>query len=138
MKKAVIADTGIFVAYLNRNEKFHNWTKEQLDKITPPLITCEAVIAESCFLLQNIRFGNEKIFELLETGLVVISFNLESEISRIKKLMMRYSNVPMSFADACLVRMSEQYSDSVILTLDSDFRIYRKNKRQNIDVIIPD
>jgi len=52
--------------------------------------------------------------------------------------MMRYSNVPMSFADACLVRMSEQYSDAVILTLDSDFRIYRRNKRQNIAVIIPD
>lgn len=67
MKETVIADTGIFVAYLNRREKFHNWTKEQLDKIPPPLITCEAVIAESCFLLQHIRFGNEKFFELLET-----------------------------------------------------------------------
>ena len=138
MKETIIADTGIFVAYLNRYEKFHDWTKEHLDKIPPPLITCEAVVAESCFLLRNVRFGNEKFFELLETGLVVISFHLEGEISRIRNLMMRYSNVPMSFADACLVRMSEQYSDAVVLTLDSDFRIYRRNKRQHIRAIIPD
>jgi len=138
MKQAVIADTGIFVAYLNRHEKFHNWTKEQLDRVSPPLITCEAVIAESCFLLQRIRFGNEKFFELLETGLILISFHLESEISKIRRLMNRYSDVPMSFADACLVRMSEQYSDAVVLTLDSDFRIYRRNKRQSIPLIIPD
>ncbi len=75
MKKAVIADAGIFVAYLNHYEKFYNWTKEQLDKIPPPLITCEAVIAESCFLLQRARFGNEKFFELLETGICCYFFS---------------------------------------------------------------
>lgn len=44
----------------------------------------------------------------------------------------------MSLADACLVRMSEIYANSVVFTLDSDFRIYRKNKKQMINLIIPD
>jgi predicted nucleic acid-binding protein len=112
--------------------------KKQLAKISPPLITCEAVIAESCFLLQNISGGSDRIFEMLEAGFIVVSFRLNDEISRIRELMKDYADVPMSFADACLVRMSEQYSDSVIISLDSDFRIYRKNRRQRIPLIIPD
>lgn len=138
MKQTVIADTGVIIAYLNRREKFHNWAKAQLDKILPPLITCEAVIAESCFLIQNITGGSEKIFEILESGFMLVSFRLENEITKIRELMKRYAGVPMSFADACLVRMSEQYSDGVVLTLDSDFRIYRKNGRQKIPLIIPE
>lgn len=137
MKQLVIVDTGVIIAYLNRREKFHNWAKEQLDKIFPPLITCEAVIAESCFLLQNID-GTEKLFQILESGFILVSFRLEDQISKIRDLMKRYADVPMSFADACLVRMTEQYPDALILTLDSDFRIYRKNRRYKIPLIIPE
>jgi predicted nucleic acid-binding protein len=136
--KTVIADTGILIAYLNRREKFHSWAKEQLAKVSPPLITCEAVIAETCFLLQNVSGGTDKIFEMLEAGFIVVLFRLDKEIRIIRELMKHYADVPMSFADACLVRMSEQYSDAVILTLDSDFRIYRKNRRQKIPLIMPE
>ena len=52
--------------------------------------------------------------------------------------MQRYESVPMSLADACLVRMSEIYTDTSILTLDSDFRIYRQYKNQVIPVIMPE
>jgi predicted nucleic acid-binding protein len=138
MRKAVIIDTGVMVAYLNRREKYHEWAKEKLTKVTPPLITCEAAIAETCFLLSKTDSGTEKLFELLETGHVIIPFHLEGEIKNIKELITRYANVPMSLADACLVRMSEQYAESEVFTLDSDFRIYRKNKRQVIPLIIPE
>jgi predicted nucleic acid-binding protein len=137
VRQITIVDTGILVAYLNRREKYHEWTKDQLSNIFPPLITCEAVIAESCFLLKNIPHGNERLFELLESEFIFTSFQLEREIKSIKQLMIQYSSVPMSLADACLVRMSELYSNSTILTLDSDFNIYRKHKRFAIDVILP-
>jgi len=65
-------------------------------------------------------------------------FDLQSEIVLIKKLVEKYKNIPMSLADACLVRLSGQISDSVIYTLDTDFRIYRKNQRNIIPLIIPD
>ncbi|MDZ7288861.1 MAG: PIN domain-containing protein [candidate division KSB1 bacterium] len=138
MRKAVIIDTGVLVAYLNRREKYHQWTKEKLAQVAPPLMTCEAVIAETCFLLSKTDSGTEKLFELLETGHIIIPFRLEHEIKNIKELMTRYANVPMSLADACLVRMSEQDPDSEVLTLDRDFRIYRKNRRQVIPLIIPE
>jgi predicted nucleic acid-binding protein len=51
--------------------------------------------------------------------------------------MQRYASVPMSLADACLVRMSEVYENSQIITLDSDFTIYRKQRNQTIPVIMP-
>lgn len=138
MRQIAIVDTGILVAYLNRREKYHEWTKNQLSKIFPPLITCEAVIAESCFLLQNIPHGSEKLFELFESELIFLSFQLDREINNIKQLMIQYASVPMSLADACLVRMSELHSNSTIVTLDSDFNIYRKHQRLAIDVILPD
>jgi len=82
--------------------------------------------------------GPQNILKLLERELIQISFQLESEISSIKTLMNKYRNIPMSLADACLVRMSEQMSDSAICTLDSDFKIYRKDKRNIIPVIMPE
>ena len=51
--------------------------------------------------------------------------------------MLRYANVPMSVADACLVRMSELVADCTVFTLDGDFRVYRRNKRQKIPVLMP-
>jgi predicted nucleic acid-binding protein len=138
MKQKVIVDTGVLVAYLNRREKFHEWTKEQLKDIAPPLITCEAVIAETSFLLGKTKDGIEKLFELFEAGHIVITFRLENEIKTIKGLISRYANAPMSLADACSVRMSEQYPNSEVFTVDSDFRIYRKNRRQLISLIVPE
>lgn len=138
MREITIVDTGILVAYLNRREKYHEWTKSELSKTIPPLLTCEAVIAESCFPLKDIPQGSEKIFELLETEFILTPFRLEQETRSIKELVIRYSNVPISLADACLVRMSELYSNSTILSLDSDFNIYRKHKRFAIPVILPE
>lgn len=112
--------------------------KTQLNKVNVPFLTCEAVITESCFLLQNLHAGQDAIFGLLRDRLLAISFNLEFETTAINELMNRYRSVPMSFADACLVRMSELYPNSLLLTLDSDFTIYRKNRNQLISLIIPD
>lgn len=135
MKHNVIIDTGVLVAYLNQREQFHNWAKIELNKIKPPLLTCEAVIVESCFLLQNAYGAKNKIFSLIKTEKIIIPFHLTEDIIQIELLIKRNENVPMSLADACLVRMSELIIGSSILTLDSDFNIYRKNKNEIIDLI---
>lgn len=137
MYRQVLVDTGILVSLLNRQDRFHEWTKAQWKQIEPPLNTCEPVITEACFLLQNIYGGREAIMSLLSTKVVRVSFNLNTEIESIAFLLNRYRSVPMSLADACLVRMSELFSQSLILTLDSDFQIYRQNKNQIIPVIMP-
>lgn len=137
MNSKVIIDTGVLVAYLNKREKFHEWAKIELSKINPPLLTCEAVIVESYFLLKSTYGVVDLIFSLLRTKQITIPFSLTDEMLEIEVLMKRYQNVPMSLVDACLVRMSELIPESVVLTLESDFRIYRKNRNEAIDLIIP-
>lgn len=95
------------------------------------------MLSEACFLLRNVYGGQEAVISLLNTGLIQIPFRLNEEAEPIRELLTRYQSVPMSLADACLVRMAEQYLESLVLTLDSDFRIYRKNRNQTIPVIMP-
>ena len=75
--------------------------------------------------------------DLLQRKIVVPSFRLEGQIRPVQKLLKKYRSVPMSLADACLVRMSELYPDNCVLTLDSDFSLYRRNGRQVIPVTMP-
>ena len=74
---------------------------------------------------------------LLRADLICIEFNLGEEVQAIDELMQRYQSVPMSLADACLVRMAELNPASEILTLDSDFLIYRKFRNRPISLIMP-
>ena len=138
MTRPVLIDTGPLVAYLNRADHHYRWAKSQLAGLSPPLLTCEAVLAETCFILQKYPGGQAAVLELLRRDAIRIGFSLQQEIEPISRLMARYANVPISLADASLVRMSEIFADSPVLTLDSDFRIYRRNGRQAIPLIIPD
>lgn len=135
--KIVIIDTGPLVAFLNKSDRYHNWTVTQFAQLKPPFFTCESVISEVCFLLRHSENGSHNTFLLLERELIKILFKLESEVSTIKNLMKKYKDIPMSLTDACLVRMSEQITDSTICTLDGDFKIYRKEKRKVIPLIMP-
>ena len=134
--KRVIIDTGPLVAFLNPRDHYHEWTKLQTAHIEPPLFTCEAVLAEACFLLK--RFDCcFALFEQIERGLLKIPFKVGDEVSEVSQLIKRYQQIPMSFADACLVRMSEILSNSTLFTLDSDFHFYRKSGRKVIPLISP-
>ena len=137
MQKSVILDTGVLVAFLMPSDKHHHWAVSSLQATKYPVLTCEAVLTETCFLLQRIQLGREKVLQLVKQEYIKIPFCLSDEIEQIENLMQRYQSVPMSLADACLVRMSETYSQTSILTLDNDFRIYRKNRNQEISVIMP-
>lgn len=137
MKREVILDTGPLVAFVNGRDRYHEWAKLQWDQIEPPLLTCEAVLSEACFLLRRIEGGQTAVLELLKRNVLHLGFRIDDSVKEIAWLLNKYSNVPISLADACLVRMSELNADSPILTMDTDFRIYRKNKRYAIPLISP-
>jgi predicted nucleic acid-binding protein len=132
-----LIDTGPLVAYLDRRDHRHRWAFERFAEIAPPLLTCESVITEACFLTRHISGGSESVLRLLEQGAVRIQFSVQEESNALAALMRRYRNVPMSLADACLVRMSELTADCVVLTLDGDFRIYRRHRRRSIPLLVP-
>ncbi len=138
MRRNVLLDTGALVGFLNKRETCHSWAIEQWKTVEPPLLTCEAVITEACFLLQDVYGGEDAVIRLISSKTIEIPFHISEEIADIQILMKRYQNVPMSLADACLVRMSELILGSSVLTLDSDFLIYRKNKNEIIDLMIAD
>ena len=137
MSRQILLDTGPLVAFINPRDNFHEWAVTEWSTSNVPVLTCEAVITEACFLLRNVYRGEEEVMNLLETGIIHIPFCLSDEVVAIRQFLTRYQSVPMSIADACLVRMTELYSECVVLTLDSDFNIYRKNRDRLITTITP-
>ena len=133
----VILDTGPLVAVLDKRDRYHDWAVNQWGNIAKPVLTCEAVISEACFLLKNVYGGEDAVMGLVSNGYIEVLFRFSDDVTPVRELMQKYKSVPMSFADACLVRMSESIAGSTVLTLDTDFRIYRKNRTEAIDVIIP-
>ena len=133
----VILDTGPLVALLNSRDRHHEWAVDQWSRIAPPLLTCDAVLAEACFLVQPFAGGQNAVLDLLRRSVLDASFQLAEEAGALSRLLKKYSDVPMSLADGCLVRMSELNDDWAVMTLDSDFRLYRKNGRQVIPTLTP-
>jgi uncharacterized protein len=138
MSRLILADTGPLVALFHGEDSAHSWALARFQEFTEPLVTCEAVLTEALHLLRKLPPAYFSLLALWEREMVRIRFSAESEKDAIRKLLRRFGNVPMSFADACLVRMSEIHSDCAIWTLDSDFRVYRRSSRQSIPLLIPD
>jgi predicted nucleic acid-binding protein len=133
----IVVDTGPLVAILNRRDKHHAWAREHFARLSPPLLTCEGVLSEASYLLGHGSSGGAAVVTLVERGVLRVEFRCQDEAPRVRGLMERYASVPMAFADACLVRMAELHHDATVWTVDSDFRIYRKNGRQRIPTLSP-
>jgi predicted nucleic acid-binding protein len=138
MKEPVgLLDTGPLVSFLADGLEFHEWAVEQWRKLRPPLLTCEPVLTEASFLLKREGRAVDALFALMERGVIRIAIAVEREQADLRALMRRYRNRPMSLADACLVRLSEIHGAAEVVTLDSDFRIYRRHGNKVIPVRIP-
>ena len=137
MLRQVIVDTSILVALIDQRDSHHEWARQQLGGIAPPLLTCEAVISEAWFLLKRVRNGREALLLLLEQDQISVAFDLNTELLSVVALMRRYESVPTALADSELVRMAELYPNSSVFTLDSDFQVYRKNRNIPIPLITP-
>jgi uncharacterized protein len=137
MESPVVLDAGPLVAILNRDDEFHFWAIAQLGEIRGEIITCEAVVAETYFLIRQVPGAVAVLLNLLEAGAVKLRFDLDANLSTVGRLVRKYHDIPMSLADACLVRMSELHDRSRVFTLDSDFKLYRRHGRQAIPLIFP-
>jgi predicted nucleic acid-binding protein len=129
-----IADTGFLVAFANARDLHHAWALSVASRITEPLLTCEAVLAEAAFHLGD----SALVLEMVTTGLVHPSFEANQHLPHLAALARRFSDRQPDLADLCLIRMSELYpKHSVVTTDEADFRIYRRNKREVIPLICP-
>lgn len=132
-----LLDTGPLVAYLASDDRDHAWACSLFDATSGPLITCEPVLTEAFFLLRAHPPHVAALEQMLCDDVFDISFSLADEAHSVVALRRNYQNVPMSLADACMVRLSEMHPKLSLLTLDSDFQIYRRHKRQLISIVTP-
>ena len=133
---AVLLDTGVIVALLDKSERNHGRCVEAVAELEGTLVTCEAVIAEACYLLRTVRGASEAVLENVERGIFQIPFQLSSESAAVRALVRKYRSVPMDLADACLVRLAELSGTGRILTLDDDFDVYRWRKTTKFERLV--
>ena len=133
-----IVDTGPLVAFFDRAERHHRWVIDRLEELEPPLLVCEPVLTEAAFLLAPHSRGQDALFSLLQNGALRLAFRIEEHVATLRKMLVKYSDTPISLADACIVRMAEIHERHSVLTLDSDFSIYRKYDRAPLTLIHPD
>jgi uncharacterized protein len=135
MAKNVLVDSGFLVALLSQRDAHHTWAAGQAANFPPPWTTAEAIISEAFHLLGP--RGGPALSALLHRRALLLGFALDANLDPVLKLLEKYSNVPMSLADACLVRMTETQSNPALLTTDGDFLVYRRLGRQVIPTVMP-
>ena len=123
--KPVLLDTGVIVALLDRSERLHEACAEAVRELEAPLITCEAVIAESCYLLRKLAGAAEAVIDNVAAGIFQIPFQLSQEAAGVKQILRKYRDRQIDLADACLIRLADEFGTADILTLDRDFAVYR-------------
>jgi len=136
MARNVLVDAGFVVALLSSRDAHHQWAMTQAPALPPPWSTCEAVLSEAFHLLG--ARGTHSLGMLLRRRALFVAFEIRENLEPVLRLIEKYRDVPMSLADACLVRMSETLADPVILTTDKDFRIYRRHSRQTVPCVTPE
>jgi predicted nucleic acid-binding protein len=130
-------DTGPLVALLKADDRHHGWAVSSMKQLPADgLVTCEAVVSEASFLLGRWPRAVDALFGKLGDRTLSLEA-LTDDSAAIHALMKRYRNVPASYADACLIRLSERHPEATVFTIDSDFSVYRRNDRQVIPLLSP-
>jgi predicted nucleic acid-binding protein len=132
-----IVDTGPLVAFFDRAERHHRWVTERIAELEAPLLVCEPVLTETAYLLARYPRARDALFNLLQNGALSVAFRIEEHVGEVRGLLQKYRDTPMSLADACVVRMAEIHERHAVLTLDSDFLIYRKHGRLPLSLVHP-
>ncbi len=134
---AAIVDTGPLIAFLDRSERHHRWVAARIEELDAPLLLCEPVLTAAMYLLMRYPNAQDTLLALLQNGALLIAFRVDEHVPALRKLQRKYRDTPMSLADACIVRMAELYDRHAVLTLDSDFLVYRKNGKTALSLIHP-
>jgi predicted nucleic acid-binding protein len=135
--KPVLLDTGVIVALLDRSERHHARCARALENLEQPLATCEAVIAESCYLLRDLSGAPETVLANVEQGIFQIPFQLNRAAAVVRSILRKYRDLPADFADTCLIQLADELDTGEILTLDSDFARYRWRRNRPFQMLIP-
>lgn len=133
--KPVLLDTGVIVALLDRSEKRHKACAAAVQEVEAPLITCEAVIAESCYLLRNLAGASEAVVANVAAGIFQIPFQLSQEAAAVQQVLRKYRDRRIDLADSCLIHLADEFGTGDILTLDGDFSIYRWGRNKTFRVL---
>jgi len=133
----IIADTGALVALLDRSDQHHEWAVQCFKNLRPPLLTCESVLTEAWHLLGHAEASRRALVEMCRAEVVKVVFDLKAELSPVLKLLEKYADTPMDFADACLVQLVESIGEARVWTVDSDFVVYRRSNRRVIKTLAP-
>jgi uncharacterized protein len=128
-----IADAGFLIALLSARDAHHEWSVAKAGEFPPPWKTCEAALCEAFHVTEP-----QGLIALMQRQKLTIAFNFAEHGDAVLRLVQKYADVPMSFADACLVRMTEILPDPLILSTDTDFRLYRRHSRQIVPCVLPD
>ena len=132
-----IVDTGPLVAFFDRSEQHHRWVAQRVEELEGPLLVCEPVMTEALHLLRRLSKAQDALFDLLQNGALSLAFRIDEHLTALRGLLEKYRDRPMSLADACIVRMAEIHDRHAVLTLDSDFAIYRKHDQIPLTIIHP-
>jgi predicted nucleic acid-binding protein len=133
----VLLDSSVLVAWLDRRDRWHHECAALRLSLKPPMMTCEAVIAESCYLLRGIHGAAEDILANVANGTFKIPFQLSERAHEVQQILRKYRDTAADFADACLIHMADQLNSGDILTLDSDFKHYRWRRNKHFRMLIP-
>lgn len=134
---AAIVDAGPLVAYFDVAETHHFWAVEQVKVLDSPLLVCEPVLTEVLHILRRRPIAQDMVLELVEDGTLQVAFHIEEHIGALRRLHRKYGDIPMSLADACIVRMAEIHERHLVFTLDLDFAFYRKHGRTPLELLRP-
>jgi uncharacterized protein len=129
-----IADAGFIIGFANGNDRYHTWAVNVAAEVREPLLVCEAVLAEAAFHLSSTSY----VLSLVREALLRLAFDCVRNLEQLAALAKRYQDRSPDLADLCIIRMSELYPRHLVITVDeSDFRIYRRNRREAIPLLCP-
>ena len=138
--RLVLLDAGPAIAWLDANDPHHSVVREKMGDVAGRLVTTGAVITEVMFFIQEAREGASRLADWLRKMRVDIvdCFGLEA-LQSAARLMERYADVPMDYADATLVACADELNCGEILTLDiRGFRTYRYRRSKRFDLLLQD
>jgi predicted nucleic acid-binding protein len=134
--KQILIDSGPLIALFDASDKYHHKAVDFIKTNNHPLITTLASITETLHLLDFNRNAQIDFLEWVNKGAVEIQNIEKDDFGRLKELTIKYRDLPMNFADSCLVYLAEKLNLNTIATIDRDFTIYRIRGRKKFKIIL--
>jgi uncharacterized protein len=125
MAGELLLDTGALVSLLDRSQTFHRQCSEIFAGWRGPVVSTEAVLTEATHLMGKVRSGRERCLEFVLAGACTLIAPSLATLHRCQKLIEKYADLPMDYADATLVVLAEELDTDLVFTTDRDFKVYR-------------